>query len=199
MGNQRFHNAESLYHFIKLNCFIHRDPVNVELAAKIKQTSDGPTLKGIVKEAVIDNSTWDNLKAETMFHIDILKFKQHQDLAKLLIETGHRPLIENVVDKDRFWGISGRNCAGNSFMGCRRQLTVGDVMPPVMLLSDSALQNWNVPQDSIRLISCSAMTFDVVRSLSPIFIENVQTGLGFLVGACNIFVHEFQPFPANKV
>ena len=54
------------------------------------------------------------------------KFTQHQELKKLLVETGGRPLIEHTAN-DSYWGDggdgSGQNHLGRLLMKLRKELS----------------------------------------------------------------------------
>lgn len=57
------------------------------------------------------------------------KFTQHEELGKLLRETGERKLVEDSP-RDAFWGVgkhgTGRNELGKCLMRCREKLLRDD-------------------------------------------------------------------------
>lgn len=82
---------------------------------------------------------WATIKFDRMRKVLRAKFSQHADLAKLLIETGDRRLVEagtvnNAVN--RLWGEvagSGQNMLGVMLMELRRELINGTVSTQVSM------------------------------------------------------------------
>lgn len=65
---------------------------------------------------------WNMIRVQVMFHIVLLKFEQHPDLAEKLIATGDTFLEEGNHWNDKFWGTvegKGRNILGNILMNVR--------------------------------------------------------------------------------
>ena len=72
---------------------------------------------------------WDELKTELMGYILTLKFAPGSDLARRLVATGERPLIEGNRWHDSFWGncecgrcTPGHNWLGRLLMARRKEL-----------------------------------------------------------------------------
>ncbi|TKC99454.1 NADAR family protein [Polyangium fumosum] len=65
---------------------------------------------------------WESVKVSVMRRAVEAKFRQHDDLAKLLLSTADAPLIEHT-DTDSFWGDggdgSGKNMLGRILMDVR--------------------------------------------------------------------------------
>jgi len=82
-----------------------RSPSNSEYIEKLKQ--------GIYDPSCIDHQKreWETHKVQHMYRILNLKFTQHANLRKNLINTGLRPLIK--VSKDSFWGDGGNGQGKN--------------------------------------------------------------------------------------
>ena len=70
-------------------------------------------------------SDWEEVKQDVMYVALYAKFTQHQELKKLLLKTGDRPLIEHT-ERDSYWGDggdgSGRNHLGELLMRLRKEL-----------------------------------------------------------------------------
>ena len=47
---------------------------------------------------------WEDVKDEMMYKIVLAKFKQHSDLAAMLLSTGRTELIEGNTWHDNYWG-----------------------------------------------------------------------------------------------
>lgn len=60
---------------------------------------------------------WDIIKTTIMDTIVRVKFKQHPDLAKRLVETGDVELIEGNDRNDTFWGVDVRTGKGENHLG----------------------------------------------------------------------------------
>ncbi len=68
---------------------------------------------------------WERVKDEVMRVVVLAKFSQHEDLRRVLLETGDAKLIENTAN-DSYWGDggdgSGKNMLGRILMAVRDQL-----------------------------------------------------------------------------
>jgi ribA/ribD-fused uncharacterized protein len=68
---------------------------------------------------------WESVKLGVMREAVEAKFRQHEDLRTLLLETGNARLIEHT-ENDDFWGDggdgSGRNELGRILMAVRERL-----------------------------------------------------------------------------
>lgn len=70
---------------------------------------------------------WEAVKTTIMETVVRAKFKQHPDLAKRLMETGHAELVEGNDWNDTCWGMDlrtgeGENRLGKILMGIREEL-----------------------------------------------------------------------------
>ena len=68
---------------------------------------------------------WEDAKIEEMYDLVKRKFLDHQDLAKKLLATGSRMLIESNWWGDTFWGVyrgQGQNILGEILMQVRYDL-----------------------------------------------------------------------------
>lgn len=68
---------------------------------------------------------WESIKVSVMREAVRAKFTQHEDLARLLLETGDAKLVEHT-DQDDYWGDggdgSGKNMLGRILMEIRQEL-----------------------------------------------------------------------------
>jgi len=48
---------------------------------------------------------WDDRRLAAMREVLLTKFRQHRDLARLLLQTGDRPIVE-ASSRDQFWGAT---------------------------------------------------------------------------------------------
>ncbi len=68
---------------------------------------------------------WESVKDNVMRQAVLAKFTQHEELRKLLIETGDAKLVEHTVN-DNYWGDggdgSGKNMLGRILMEVREKL-----------------------------------------------------------------------------
>ncbi|MCY0999228.1 NADAR family protein [Myxococcus sp. MISCRS1] len=68
---------------------------------------------------------WESIKVSVMREAVRAKFTQHEDLARLLLDTGDARLVEHT-DQDDYWGDggngSGRNMLGRILMEIREEL-----------------------------------------------------------------------------
>ena len=60
---------------------------------------------------------WDDVKIAVMRDILFEKFTQNPMLAKYLLETGDKPLLEGNLHKDIFWGIDSKTREGENHLG----------------------------------------------------------------------------------
>jgi len=70
---------------------------------------------------------WDTYRLTAMKTAIYAKFTQHEELCKLLLDTGDAPLVEDSP-KDAFWGVgptgTGKNHLGLLLMALREQLVL---------------------------------------------------------------------------
>lgn len=68
---------------------------------------------------------WESIKVSVMREVVRARFSQHEDLARLLLETGEARLVEHT-DQDDYWGDggdgSGKNMLGRILMEIRQEL-----------------------------------------------------------------------------
>ena len=68
---------------------------------------------------------WESVKDGVMLDAVRAKFAQHEELAKILLETGEAELVEHTV-RDRYWADggdgSGKNMLGRILMQVREEL-----------------------------------------------------------------------------
>lgn len=67
------------------------------------------------KNPALLRENWDQIKLSVMRRAVSVKFKQHQDLRKMLIATRNAVLLEDSAS-DFFWGI-GANGTGENYLG----------------------------------------------------------------------------------
>ncbi|OWT32779.1 swarming motility protein YbiA [Methanobrevibacter sp. 87.7] len=69
---------------------------------------------------------WREIRDDVMYEVCMAKFKQNDDLRKLLIDTGDAVLIEGNTWRDGYWGVykgKGKNKLGLTLMKVRRELS----------------------------------------------------------------------------
>lgn len=70
-------------------------------------------------------SDWEKVRVGIMREALFAKFTQHDDLKKILLETGDALLVEHIA-KDKFWGDGGNgkglNILGKLLMEVRKEL-----------------------------------------------------------------------------
>lgn len=121
-GNmQMFSSAEHAFHWFKTDDQTFKD--------KIINAKDASTARywGGAKVKCPMRKDWDKIKLKVMAKIVKAKFTQNLELAKLLIETKDKELIELAPwDKEGFWGTgndgSGENNLGKIIMKRRKSL-----------------------------------------------------------------------------
>jgi N-glycosidase YbiA len=73
---------------------------------------------------------WEEVKDDIMRQALRAKFTQHPEIQKILLETGHKELIENTT-KDHYWGCGstgmGKNMLGKLLMELRDELRTLEV------------------------------------------------------------------------
>lgn len=66
---------------------------------------------------------WDNIKWETMFKINLIKYRNNPDLGEMLLSTGDKLLEETNWWGDTYWGVCdgvGENNLGKILMSIRK-------------------------------------------------------------------------------
>jgi ribA/ribD-fused uncharacterized protein len=70
-------------------------------------------------------SDWESVKDAIMREAVLAKFSQHEELKKILLDTGDAPLVEHT-ERDSYWGDggdgSGKNRLGEILMSVRAEL-----------------------------------------------------------------------------
>ena len=69
---------------------------------------------------------WESVKDDVMYQVCSAKFRQNEDLAKRLVETGEAVLIEGNTWGDRVWGTVdgiGENRLGKILMKIRSEIS----------------------------------------------------------------------------
>lgn len=73
--------------------------------------------------------TWEDIKIDVMFMVNMMKYNQNPQLKEMLLATGDEELIEGNEWGDTFWGVCngvGRNELGKILMRIRIILRNGD-------------------------------------------------------------------------
>ncbi len=114
--------AEHLYQACK--CFDGRDRETV-------RKMPSPELARQTGKRIMKRRSWDDARIPTMREVLRMKFTQHHDLAKKLVETDNE-VLEHLSPWDKFWGVTdrgeGENQMGILLMELRPQIAV---FPPV--------------------------------------------------------------------
>lgn len=77
------------------------------------------------RREIILREAWDEIKVGIMHDLVRQKFRQHDRLSRLLLETGDAELVEGNWWGDRFWGRcngEGENHLGEILMSVREEL-----------------------------------------------------------------------------
>ncbi len=92
---------------------------------RLAETPDEAKTLGNSEECIY-RADWDTYKDTAMRIAIKAKFTQHEDLKRLLIESGNATLIE-ASDSDYYWGCgadgSGKSMLGKLLMELREELT----------------------------------------------------------------------------
>ena len=120
-----FESSEHAYQYGK------SDDLNIKRYIKDAPT---PALACIVGHGLFPymvKEGWKDEKVNRMYGVLLLKFKQHEDLAKKLLDTGEAILIEDSKS-DGFWGVGkngkGKNMLGKLLMEVRDELRGGQIL-----------------------------------------------------------------------
>ncbi len=113
-------STEHFYQAQKATSFVEREKI-----ANAETPKEAKRLGALVK---IDKQQWDAKKDAVMLKALRLKFSQHEDLAKKLLETGNVQLVEWAPWGDTYWGVDkeyiGQNKLGVLLMKIREELRV---------------------------------------------------------------------------
>ncbi len=107
----------------------HNHETRLTIAAKATpgQAKRAGGKRGIIKGDLF-RSDWEQVKVQVMEEIVKIKFTTHPGLAKALLNTGTRRLIEGNVWNDTFWGVcrgNGQNNLGKILEKIREELKGG--------------------------------------------------------------------------
>ena len=103
---------------------------------------DGITAKKVGRKVTI-RKDWEKVKKDIMYDIVSAKFNQHPDLAKRLIATGDKQLVEGNTWYDTYWGVfngRGKNVLGKILMDVREELIMNksvDVSDTIKIVNES--------------------------------------------------------------
>lgn len=119
--NKTFKTAE--HYMMYKKAILFRDEFSAE--SILKQESAELTRELGRKIKNFDQVIWDKSKYEIVFKANYLKFSQHPELKKQLLDTGDK-LLANADPDDRIWGIglsesqkalNRRNWRGDNLLG----------------------------------------------------------------------------------
>ena len=116
-GGLRYLSTESAFQAQKCLSETERQEFVCLSAAEAKQRGGEVNLR----------PDWENVKMELMGEIVRAKFIQNSDLARLLLATGDKKLLEGNTWHDTFWGVEldthqGENHLGKILMKIREEL-----------------------------------------------------------------------------
>lgn len=101
-----------------------------EYAALIRSASSPGEAKRLGSKGVMSpeffRPDWDDIRISEMEVFVLAKFTDHESLAKLLLQTGDRELIEGNSHDDTFWGMvrgRGENQLGKILMRVRTHIS----------------------------------------------------------------------------
>lgn len=136
--NKVFHSGEQWFMYAKAMLFGDEDIAEAILRTDIKFHKDNAIVKRYGREVSnFDNKIWDKYKEDLIYKGLLQKFKQNEDLMKLLLFTGNA-IIAEASPKDCIWGIGldindsdaydmskwkGQNCLGKVLMRVRDTLS----------------------------------------------------------------------------
>lgn len=90
-----------------------------------KFTTLNPSQSKRLGRTVVLRDDWEDIKIKVMYEVCRAKFTQNEHLAKRLLATGAKTLIEGNTWNDRFWGVcngDGENHLGKILMKLRDEL-----------------------------------------------------------------------------
>lgn len=120
-----FLTGEHVFQGMKVIASVNPDG-NVAALKALEQKKDGNGAKYWGRSIRIDPSKWDSLSYGCMRRSLELKFSQHPDLMKKLVDTGDIELVEYNNWNDTLWGKNqktkvGKNQLGELLMELRQQ------------------------------------------------------------------------------
>jgi len=118
IGNKIWPTSE---HFFQAQKF--EDKAYQEKIRKTKSPMKAAELGRSRKVKIKKN--WDNIKDNMMYQVVLEKFRQHEDLKTLLLDTKDAILVEHT-EQDAYWGDGGngkgKNRLGKTLMQVRNKL-----------------------------------------------------------------------------
>ena len=125
---------------------------------KVKFSSmDGVEAKKFGRKVAI-RKDWEKVKKDIMRDIVSAKFAQHPDLAKRLIATGDKQLVEGNTWYDTYWGVfngRGKNVLGKILMDVREELIMNksvDVSDTIKTKDKPAKKPYTVHKDKDEFV-----------------------------------------------
>ena len=122
-----FHTCEVEYDGLKFqnseSAFQASKTLDLEERKKFQYMSGGQAKKA--GKAVKLRSDWEEVKIDIMYEVCSAKFRQNENLKKLLLDTGDEELIEGNYWHDYTWGVckgKGHNALGKILMIIRDEL-----------------------------------------------------------------------------
>lgn len=102
-GLGTFHTAEAAFQ-------AYKNPCNEEYIESQKLSKSGRLSKIMGKSTEL-RYEWESVKVDIMYNVLKSKYEQHDDIRKILIATGLRPIIK-YSKVESFWSNSGHNILG---------------------------------------------------------------------------------------
>lgn len=131
-NGRSYATTEHLYQAFKTNDYTARELIiNAETPNRAKRLG----AKAVIRE------DWENVKISVMFQATLLKFTQHSEMHRKLMETDDNEIIEFNSWHDNFWGVCfcekcgsalGSNNLGLTLMHVRKKLNHFDINPNVL-------------------------------------------------------------------
>lgn len=116
LDGMSYRNTEAAYQAAKTFDIRHRR--KIQLAAT-------PNDAKRLGRSVPLRKDWEDVKLDIMYSVVRQKFRQHHDLAMLLLDTGNAELIEGNWWGDTYWGVCkgvGHNHLGKTLMRVRHEI-----------------------------------------------------------------------------
>lgn len=137
MQGQLFNSAEHAFQYIK--ACRNKHPTQASLILKARDAKEAK----IIGSGVLIAPKWDLVKEEIMRRVVTAKFESDDLLARKLVDTGDKILVEATMDK--FWGahatFNSKSIASNNWKGANR---LGVIL---MELRDNLRRLYPVQQD----------------------------------------------------
>lgn len=105
-----------------------KDPDNKEYVRK-QEMAFTPQISKKLGRSCTERRDWNEIRNDVMYKIVDLKFHQHEDIRRNLLNTGLRPLIEHSFDS--YWGDGktgrGKNVKGRILTKLRNRMYIKEV------------------------------------------------------------------------